>query len=631
MRRAQFSFTKWFTTTLTGILLFAGQSVWAQDDMNATVVSSDSMDTPMKVAVVIQDSSGMRWDAAFFADETAPAAEQLAFMDGDSSDCDELDCYLDAAKAADANLFLLINTYADQVVLYDPATGDKLGESSLSNPFAVFSAALGGEMTSMEADSTNMYAYGTSDSTMVDSVGAAMDSLAAEALAAAQAASDNQTMESAPELPVSEPASFTAFDKVLYRHLRNFGAFVENPSNLALRHETGTAWSIILPMPFIPLQFRMNNSALTPGWVKDWFQGQFLTETDKQQMTSVLRGKTLDIHTLVDLPTILGFRIGPVGFNAGAHVAINGVLPGDLLMLPWSNFTGDNPLTNLDLKFETLDYVQGNIGYGREIPTPIGNVRAGAGIGLFMGFGYANVESEQFTLATSTDSVVVDLAARGFYTDPNIGLLSDPNTGNMDFTNFPSSIGLGINLGAGLDLYKLTGQHLNVQFALNNIGASLNWSNVTEKTFSAHAVIYDVAAVMDSTSNNDTYIDSLLNPTETVVGVSSKSVTIPMQIALAAQYQPIKQILLQASYRQYFSDGAAWTTDPQMGLYLGIFPFPALEFRGAMNAFMGQTTWSGGFGLHFKRYELGFDFTAINGFGLDASGLGIRMTQSLYF
>lgn len=611
------------TALLMTFILLPGQSLLAQEMETAEVISADAVEAPRKVAVVIQDSSGMRWNAAYFADDDITAEETLDFIAGDSADCDELDCYLAAARDAGAELFLLINTYGDQVALYDPATGDLLGEASLSNPFAVFTAAMGGEFVPEENDIT-------AEMTSLDSVSAAMDSLAAEAMAAAQAAALAADSEEAEALPVSEPHVWNNFDKVLYRHLRNFEAFVENPSHLALEQETATAWSIVLPMPFIPLQVRMNNSAFTPGWVEEWFQGQYLTEADKEEMTSILSGKSLDIQTLVDIPTLLGLRIGPVGINSGMHVAIRGVLPGDLLMLPWSNFTSENSLTDLELSFETLNYSQTNIGYGRTIPTPIGDVRAGAGLGIFFGFGYAKVESEEFTLATSLDSIEVNLAARGFFTDPNIGLITDPNTDGMDLGNFPSSIGMGFNLGAGLNLYPLLKQHLDVQVALSNLGAKLTWDNVTEKTFTASAVVYNVVEVMDNSSDS-TYIDSLLNPQEMVVGVGRHSVSIPAQLSLVAQYQPIPQVLLQVAYRQSFSDGVAWTTDPRLGLYVGLFPIPAVEFRGGINSFMGQTTWSGGFGLHFKRYEFGIDGTAINGMGANASGMGIRLSQSLYF
>lgn len=613
-------------TLMMAFILLPAQTLVAQDMETAEIVTQDDVEAPRKVAVVIQDSSGMRWNATYFADEDVTAEAALEFIAGDSADCDELDCYLEAAREAEAELFLLINTYGDQVALYDPVTGDLLGEASLSNPFAVFAAALGGEFLPEAADTTAPF---SAEMTTLDSVSAAMDSLAAEAMAAAEAAVLAAESE-AEALPVSEPYAWNNFDKVLYRHLRNFDAFVENPSQLALEQETATAWSVVLPMPFVPLHVRLNNSAFTPGWVDEWFQGQYLTEADKAEMTSILNGKSLDIQTLVDIPTIFGMRIGPVGINSGAHIAVRGILPGDLLMLPWSNFTSDNPLTDLELSFETLNYSQTNIGYGHNIPTPIGDVRAGAGLGLFFGFGYAKVESEAFTLATSLDSVEVNLAARGFFTDPNIGLINDPNFDNMDLGHFPSTLGIGVNLGAGLNLYPLLKQHVDVQVALSNLGAKLTWENVTEKTFTASAVVYDVVEVMDNSSDS-TYIDSLLNPQETVIGVGSHSVTIPAQFSLVAQYQPIRQVLLQVSYRQSLSDGVAWTTDPRLGLYVGLFPVPAVEFRGGINSFMGQTTWSGGFGLHFKRYEMGIDGTAINGMGANASGMGIRLSQSLYF
>lgn len=623
-----------------GVILLGSFAFGQEEPSTRPAADQDQPASPLKVAVVVQDSTGLRFDAAYFGNDQSPAGEKLDFMVGDSTDCadDDVDCYLSEAQKHAANYLMLLNLIDNQVVLYDPATREKLAESSLDkdNPFGVFESLFNSIATATPADSVRVDSSAMTsmmpDSTLIDRVSAAMDSLAAEALAAAQsAATMHQETEAEPVLPVSTPTEFTDFDKVFYRHLRSFDAFIENPSYLALDHEMGSAWSIAIPMPFVPLQVRMNNSALTPGWIKDWFQGQFLTESDKQQMTSILRGKSLDIRTVVDIPTVLGVRIGSIGFNTGVRVAVNGVLPGDLLMLPWSNFTGDNPLTNLDLNFEMLNYSQTNIGYGREIPTPFGNVRAGAGIGLYLGFGYAQVQSEQFTLATNTDSIVVDLAARGFYTDPNIGLLSSPNFNNLELGNLPSALGFGLNFGAGMDLYHLTGQHLDVQMALSNLGAKLNWSQVTEKTLTAHAVIYDVAAVMDSSSNNDAYIDSLLNPTDVVVGVGSHSVSIPAQFALMAQYQPLRQILVEVSYRQSFSNGAAWTTDPQIGLYVGYFPIPAIELRGALNSFAGQTTWSGGFGVHLRRYEMGLDVTAMNGFGSNASGAGVRMTQSLYF
>ena len=619
------------------LVLLGGTSLWAQENGVAAAPGSEEIDRPaipLKIAVVVQDSTGMHFDATYFDTDESPSGEKLDFIAGDSADCGDVDCFLSAAKKGDADYLMLLNPGENQVTLYDPDTQEKLAESSLDNPFAVFETLFSKIAATIPTDSTLVDSSSLTsmipDSAMIAGVSAAMDSLAAEALAAAAAAAAKKEIDAESRLPVSKPVGFTDFDKVFYRHSRTLEAFVENPSYLALNHETSTAWSVVMPMPFIPLRVRMNNSALTPGWVKDWFQGQFLTESDKLEMTSILRGKSLDIHTIVDLPTLLGVRVGAIGFNSGVHIAVNGVLPGDLLMLPWSNFTSDNPLTDLDLAFETLSYSQTNIGYGREVPTPFGNVRAGAGIGLYMGFGYAQVQSEQFTLTTNTDSIVVDLAARGFYTDPNIGLLTDPNTSDLAMSPFPSALGFGINLGAGMDLYQLTGQRIDVQLALSNIGASLNWNTVTEKTFSAHAVIYDVAEVMDNSSDN-TYIDSLLNPTETVIGVGSYSVSIPVQMALMAQYQPIRQILVQASYRQSFADGVAWTTDPQFGLYVGYFPIPAVELRGGLNSFMGQTAWTGGFGVHLKHYEMGIDVTAMNGFGLNASGVGIRLSQSLYF
>jgi len=633
MRQTNFySLGIWFITALFSLLLPGGTSLRAQDEPTSPATDIDQPANPLKIAVVVQDSTGMHWNASYFDTAKSPSGEKLTFLAGDSTDCSDVDCYLAAAENRGADFFLLLNLDDKHITLYDPASEEKLAESSLDNPFAVFETASEAIAEATPTDSTlvdsSAFTAMMPDSTMIDSISTAMDSLAAEALAITQAAAVPSKME--PELPVSTPMTWTNRDKVFYRHLRTFGAFVENPSHLAMEHETGTAWSVVLPMPFIPLQVRFNNSALTPGWVKDWFHGQYLTASDKEQMTRVLRGKTLDIQSLVDIPTILGVRVGPVGVNLGAHVAVRGVLPGDLLMLPWSNFTSDNPLTNLDLNFEILNYLQTNVGYGQVIPTPIGNIRAGAGIGLYLGYGYARVKSDEFTLATNLDSIVVDFSGRGFFTDPSIGLLTEPNTGNMNFGDFSSSLGFGLNFGAGLDLYDLTGQHVDVQVALSNIGAKLTWNNLTEKTFSAHAVVYDVAEVMDNRSDS-TYIDSLLNPAETVAGIGSHSVSIPTRIAVVAQYQPISRILVQASYRQSFSDGIAWTTDPRLGLYLGYFPVPAVELRGAMNSFMGQTTWTAGFGLHFKHYELGFDLTAINGFGGNASGLGLRLSQSLYF
>lgn len=439
----------------------------------------------------------------------------------------------------------------------------------------------------------------------------------------------------AEDLPVALPVYAPRANalKIKHRQFRSMEELASNPANLARDYNSFSSWNL-LP----DFKFSVRNSLLTPGWYKEWWTvGGVWDASMKNDYLETVAGQDLALNISPEFQSLFGFRIWRVGVNVGLTSHIKMVLPGSFLGLPMQDIefydsTAAEPkfLDYGGLEIEAIPLViKSSLSYAHPISTPYGNLKVGIALNVLEAVGYMRMESDEFKVVLTEDSIHVTASGQGWATAAGIdGHLDDLNTDDMDPGSTVSDPGIGIDLGLIADLQPLLKQEVEIQVALRNIGATYKWSDVTRSVWTFEQVMPAPGnAELDS-------IEQYQHSTDSTIATGEEfSIDVPTVFNLTAYYQPLPRILIGVGLEQAFTDEAqfGYSPDLQFAYQLNLYAFPWLDFSYYKQNQYGEPVHTFGSGFHFGFLDTGFTLSFFNGLNTDAKGIGFGLNSSLHF
>lgn len=488
-------------------------------------------------------------------------------------------------------------------------------------------------------DSSNVQIYNTTTKVVAieapaDSIVMALDTylkgLAGMELLAVVA---EDTTEEAPAMLVDADAVAREKMRLRTRTIRNnqfreLDDFSTNPANLARNFNSSVTLNL-LP----DFSFTVHNSLLTPGWyTKWWTTGEVWDAAMKADYLSTIMDKQLALNIAPEFKSILGFRIGSFGLNISGKSHIKVVLPGNTLGLPMQDILFDEPIDNGGLEIEAIPFVSKTaLSYARAVQTPYGEIKVGAGLNLYEAVGYTKVESQDFTITVGQDSTVVTASGEGWVTRAGFeGSLENSNTENLEPVDALSSIGVGFDVGAIMDLYSYLDQEVEVQVALRNLGATYKWSDVTHSAWTMDMVL----PALSSDELDEFDIEEYQTTTDTTLATDAEiTIDVPTVFSVNAIYQPVPQVMVGLGIEKAFTDEVSMGYGPDLAInyQLNLYAFPWLDFSYYKQNKFGEPVHTFGGGFHFGFLETGLTMSFLNGLNTNAKGMGFGLSSSLHF
>ncbi len=406
---------------------------------------------------------------------------------------------------------------------------------------------------------------------------------------------------------------------------------ISNPANIGVKSQT--LFALSLPgLPFPNIGLSLQNNSFNLSTLNTYFNdGRLLTPEELSNFVNLFYDDGLTLNGNLSLPTLLGFRF-PVGYgsmfiNTGLKVETDGTLPGEVLAIPFKGIHFDEPVYTENLKMVVGTYLKTNMGYGTDIRLAgIGDLRVGAGVNLYTG-SFATIDTKHLQILSTPDSVTVSGSAYASYLDvenPNF----DPASVASVQPGYDIGVGLHLRLGELLPWSELRYNDLDIQVGVQDIGATLSSGEMVKKHYSMAGSVADLQVLQ--TSDN---LDSLLNMQEIVLdsGFVDKY-NISTKMNLTATYQPLSFLLLEAGMTTFLTNGLGYDDAPHWKLNAWLFPAKWFNVTvGVQQGYARQMTYNSGFALIGKHYEFGLDTYLIGGMGDQVSGLGVRITNNLYF
>jgi len=435
--------------------------------------------------------------------------------------------------------------------------------------------------------------------------------------------------DTAPELEMGPSIADLAKEKSLQvrrRHFRATDKIAANPANLARNFEHDVTLNL-LP----DLRISIRNSVLTPGWYKKWWTvGDVWDDATKQEYLSTIENERIVFNIAPEYFSLFGFSIGNFGMNLSGRSHLKMVVPGNLLALPFQDILLNRTLDVSGFELESIPLMgKTSFSYGMPVSTPYGEVKVGVALNAYKAAGYLRVVNHEFTQVFTEDSVITTTVSEGWATQGGIeGQLDKLNTEGFDPLSTGSDLGLGLDIGAIMDLEPLVQQNVEVQVTLRNLGANYVWSDLKHETWTAISALPS-SAFADTNDVEDYQV------TETIVHDDDKTLTIkvPTVFNITAFYQPVTSVLIGAGLQKAFTEEVRFAMGPDLTYLFQVNYYPTkwLDLSYYHLPRYGEHTHTFGTGFHFGFLETGLTLSFFNGINSNAKGLGFGLKSSLHF
>ena len=414
--------------------------------------------------------------------------------------------------------------------------------------------------------------------------------------------------------------------KIKHRQFRSMDKFADNPANLARDFEGNLDLNLLPDM-----KVSVHNSLLTPSWYTDWWTIGGIWDADmKNDYLSTITNQDMALNVTPDFTTLFGVRVGRFGLNISGKSHIKIVVPGDILGLPMQDILLNEPVENGGFEMEAIPFVlKTNLSYAQPVPTPFGEVKVGVGLNIFEALGYARLVSNNFTITTTEDSVFVSASGEGWATQGGIeGKPDDLQTDDLDIASTASNIGIGLDIGAIMDLQPLIHQDVEVQVSLKNLGASYKWSGISHESWST-----EIAMPAPGTADLDSVEQYQVDENTVISDDEELSIDVPAVFSLGAIYQPIPQVILGLGIEKAFTDEVSLGYGPDLAFtyQLNLYPTPWIDVSYYRQTLYGDPVHTFGTGFHFGFLETGLTMSFINGLNEELKGVGFGFRSSLHF
>ena len=459
-------------------------------------------------------------------------------------------------------------------------------------------------------------------------------------------------------------------DIIFSRMARTPKSSLSNPANIGMKSETLINLSFLTgPLPNI--SFDISNSSFSLNTFNTYFNdGRLLTENELDDFVSLFKTDGFGLKTNIELPTIFSVKLpltfSSVFINMGSYINLNGVLPGEVLAIPFQGnrtpgLSFNNPLTDGKSDFNTTAYNKITFGIGSFYTIPnignieLGNIRFGANINLYTGI-YASVQGRNISINIDEDTgdsfsmdliLIAPLDALQFLDSESDTLLdepiitepADPNNIINIATGFDFGVGMRIRLNKyiPIEMPKFLKNDLDVQLSFNDIGAKINVGNMIQKRISISGNYLDP-------SNVD--IDSILVLSETTIDsayIHTEKIASKMNVTFT--YQPIDQILIQTGFTSFLNEGIGYEDKGRLFISLNVFPVKWFFLNYKIEKRENDKHFQTGFGFRTRIWDASFYIHSVNQMGFvgynfsesyftaseNIKGLGISFNSNWYF
>lgn len=410
------------------------------------------------------------------------------------------------------------------------------------------------------------------------------------------------------------------------RQFRAPARLSNNPANYARPFAATTSWNL-LP----DFQVGVRNSLLTPGWYNDWLtSGGVWDQAMKTEFLETIRDQQFALSIIPQFKNMFGFRIGRFGLNIDNMSFIEVGLPANLIGLPFTDIVLNESLNFSGTEiFAIPAAIKATVSYAHPIETALGNLNIGIGVSDYSAAGYLHVKSDSLSLTMTEDSVFIYASGRATGTLGGIdGHVDDPDMDNLDVMSMLSNPGFGLDLGLALDLHPLIKQELELQVAVQNIGAAYTWSDVRSESY-----IFEQRMPAPGDADLDSVEQYQTSETYNAISEEDFTYEVPMVLNMAAYYQPLPIILLGVGIEQALIDEASmgYVPEPQFRYQVNVYPFSWFDLSYYKENQFGEPLHRFSSGFHFGFLETGLSVLFYNGLNTNAKGVGFGLSSSLHF
>ena len=364
-------------------------------------------------------------------------------------------------------------------------------------------------------------------------------------------------------------------------------------------------------MSLISVAFGVGSGVITPDWINDQlFGGRDLR--DPKQKEDFFDGISDDVNLQLPLSSslpIVNISFGPNVIGLGqvrSYTSIN--LPSGLTQLPFKGLASGEELDLSDLEIEHITYLP--VSYSRGFVLRPGVVPFGrksyAGVRASALIGLAEIHTENVSgiLQGTGEHTLIDMDI-----EMNASL---PISIDATIPKASVSFGLGIDLGIITEI----DDRLTVGASIDNLIASINWSDAT---------IYSAGVSGEITPEEISEADSLseyLDQNETKESGSYKT-SLPVSINLSGYYLAKDWVTIDANLRIDIGD-TYWASDsPTISLGSEFFPGSKVPLYFGISL-GGRSSFVWGTGLSIKIGSVIMDIAGGQEGGLFNSATGMR-------
>jgi len=337
--------------------------------------------------------------------------------------------------------------------------------------------------------------------------------------------------------------------------------------------------------------------------------------------------------------------------NMGGYINVNGVLPGEVLAIPFQGnrtpgLSFNNPLTGAKSDFEATIYSKTTFGLGSFYTIPniqnieLGNLRFGMNLNLYSGI-YTSVQGRNISISVDEetgDTFSMDL----ILTAPldNFAVIEGDTLSDIDIvepgvvsnvpqftTGFDFGIGFRVRLNnyVPLQMPSFLKNDLDIQLSFNDIGAKIQVGNMIKKEISVSGSYLDPLNI-DADSImvfSEITIDSNFIHTENIASKMNMTFT----------YQPIEQILIQTGFTSFLGEGIGYEEQTRVFISFNVYPIKWFFLNYKIENREDVRHFQTGFGFNTRVWDASFYIHSINqlGIGEETKGIGISLSSSWYF
>ena len=364
-------------------------------------------------------------------------------------------------------------------------------------------------------------------------------------------------------------------------------------------------------MSLISVAFGVGSGVITPDWINDQlFGGRDLR--DPKQKEDFFDGISDDVNLQLPLSSslpIVNISFGPNVIGLGqvrSYTSIN--LPSGLTQLPFKGLASGEELDLSDLEIEHITYLPVSYSRGfvlRPRIVPFGRKSyAGVRTNVLIGLAEIHTENVSGILQGTGEHTLIDMDI-----EMNASL---PISIDATIPKASVSFGLGIDLGIITEI----DDRLTVGASIDNLIASINWSDAT---------IYSAGVSGEITPEEISEADSLseyLDQNETKESGSYKT-SLPVSINLSGYYLAKDWVTIDANLRIDIGD-TYWASDsPTISLGSEFFPGSKVPLYFGISL-GGRSSFVWGTGLSIKMGSVIMDIAGGQEGGLFNSATGMR-------